>query len=156
METIEKRGLTGNALKKVNEMSRQDLHFKTENDYRADKKPMLIILTDGAATDEYGQTGERAKQLLKEGIDSLGKWWGGIMACGMGNYNRQELIQITGSESNVCDVQDAREFFKLAKEVACSMRKDYQVKIGDRSYDAAIRSAVEKVEKEKNLDFDFF
>ena len=148
--------LTGNALKKVNEMSRQDLHFKTENDYRADKKPVLIILTDGAATDECGQIGERAKQLLQEGINSLGKWWGGIMACGMGNYNREELIQITGSESNVVEVRNIGEFFNQAMKTissttqAAGKTKNRNAEGGGREYDPAIQDANSDSD---NLDF---
>lgn len=105
--------LTGQALKAVNEMAQNELHFVTQNGLAADYKPLLVIMTDGECTDESGNRNNNAKMQLASGVNELKSYkWGGILACGMGNYDREELLSIT---EQVVEIDEVKNFFKLLK-----------------------------------------
>ncbi len=105
--------LTGQALKAVNEMAKNELHFVSQNGFEADYKPLLVIMTDGECTDESGNRNNNAKMQLASGVNELNLYkWGGILACGMGQYDREELLSIT---EHVVEIDEIKKFFKLLK-----------------------------------------
>lgn len=144
--TFSARGvtLTGEALKFVNAQAKSELHFASRSRAKADLKPLLIILTDGKCTDENGTANERGKALLAEGVASLSKWWGGILACGMGDFSPEELRTIT---PNVVEVKDVKEFFKVAMSTIKASSKiasssESLVNSGGKVYDRALQASI--------------
>ena len=144
--------LTGKALKTVNELAKKDLHLASVEGYSGDYKPLLVIMTDGYCTDENGNTGESAKRMLEEGVREIKSYpWGGILACGMGKFNRDELNLIT---EHVVEINDIKNFFKLLKATITSSSKtaynSSMIQGNDAIYTQPLQASIRQMQTNAN------
>lgn len=101
--------MTGSALAYVTQMAKNELVLESQNGLAADFRPLLVLMTDGYASDQSD---------LMNGINQMRSYkWGDWLILGCGEANEQELETIGGKNHWIriesLDPATLQTFFRL-------------------------------------------
>jgi uncharacterized protein YegL len=109
---IEARGITalGEALALAADCAKRDVKKATANQ-KADWRPMVFLMTDGAPTDDFEKGLARFKQ----------EKWGAVVACGVDSADLDVLKQIAGEAVVTLSTTDSKALEAFFKWVTASI-----------------------------------